>query len=242
MKQFIVATFFLVGVGFPQNGFAESKGSTTGTPASKGAPTTPPASEGPADIQPQGDYYGVRNPVLGDFSFGPSVTLVAFPVPFKAGLETKYRDIFGLAFDYGFFPTLTFSNVSVGYSSWNVTGKWYPFNRAMYIGVGIGQQSFDGSQTQTVSAQSLTVTVTVNTTFINPHLGWRFISNSGFFYGMELGVQVPLSHSATVTTDNAALNGSPEKAQMEADVDAKAKTFARTPLPLLTIVQIGWMF
>lgn len=248
MKHALVATLFVIGVGFPQNGFAESKGSTAGVPASKGAPTAPPASagEGPADIQPEGEYYGVRNPVLGDFSFGPAVTLVAFPVPFKIGLETKYRDQFGLSFDYGFFPTLTFSSVSVGWNSWNVTAKWYPFQRAMYIGVGIGQQSFEGSKTDTVTVgpvtQPLTVTVTVNTTFINPHLGWRFITNSGFFYGMELGVQVPISNSATVTSSDSTLNSTPEFQALQTDIDGQAKTFGRTPLPLLTVAQIGWMF
>lgn len=246
MKQFIVATLFVIGVGFPQNGFAE-KGSTTGAPASKGAPTTPPpSSDSPADIKPDGEYYGVANPVLGDFSFGPAVTLIAFPVPFKLGLETKYRDCFGLSFDYGFFPSLTFSSVSVGWNSWNVTAKWYPFNRAMYLGVGIGQQTFEGSKTESVTVgpttQPLTVTVAVNTTFINPHLGWRFISNSGFFYGMELGVQVPISNSATVTSSDSTLNSTTEFQEASADVDAKAKTFGRTPLPLLTVAQIGWMF
>ncbi len=226
MKHVIVATLFVFSIGFARVSIAED---------------TPEASEVPSG------FYGKKDALLGDVSFGPGLTLVGFPAVFQFSLESKYQDAFGASFDYGIFPTLTFNNVSLGYNSWSLTAKWYPFHRALYLGVGFGSQSFHGSQVKNVVVggsitQPLTVTVTVSTTYLNPHLGWRWISNSGFFYGMQLGVQVPLSNSAAITSDDATLNATSEFQQASADLDEQAKTFAKSALPIFTLVQMGWMF
>lgn len=193
------------------------------------------------DESATGTRYGKADPMLGDISVGPFVTVVGFPIPFRFGIESKWKDILGLSADWGFFPSLTFSDTRVGYTGWNVAAKVYPFQRALYIGCGFGQLSFTGSRTGTFGVQSGTITIAVNATLLTPHLGWRWIGKSGFFYGFELGAQFTLSSTANTTQDNPAIVGQPGYAEAIDSVNSAANTLARQTLPILTIAQFGWM-
>lgn len=182
--------------------------------------------------------YGAENPLIPDFAFGPALTLLGLPTPLRFGLETKYLNTVGLSFDYGLIPTIPIDTVTVGLTSWNITAKYYLFQRAMYVGVGFGTQVFTGTSTDT--NVNLTVTATVTTTFLSPHIGWRWVWPSGFFYGMEVGVQVPLTNSTSTTSNNPALNSTPEFVDLSNQIDTNARLLGRTPLPLVTLVQVGW--
>lgn len=193
--------------------------------------TTPEAVPAPAAS------YGARNPLLGDFAFAPHLSLVSVPTP-KFGLDVKWRNMVGVSFEYGLVPTLAFGSVSVGVRSWLVAAKYFPWHRAFYFGVSFGNQTFTGSSTD--APLSLTVTATVNTTFVTPHFGWQWTGASGFFYGIQLGVQVPLANTTATTSNNPALSGLPAFAALQNSIDTYAQTYGRIPLPLLTLVQIGW--
>ncbi len=194
---------------------------------------------------PGGDY-GKKSGIIPDFVIGPRVTALGLPVPFRGGLETKWDNLIGLSFDYGFLPSLSFDNVSVGLSGWNVAAHIYPWKGAFFAGLAFGAQNLTGSDTGTVSGVPTTVTVNFNSTFIAPEIGWRWVWNSGFYLGMELGVQIPLSTSsnvsATTSTSVPGLTGLPEYLDLQSKVNSKANTYGNNPFPQFALLQIGYFF
>jgi len=184
--------------------------------------------------------------LLGDFRIGPSVTLLGFPTPFRFGIEAKYNNLIGLSIDYGFFPSLTLSTVKVKYNSWRVGAQVYPFQGAFYIGFGFGKQNFTGAFTKDTAGTSVDYNLAINTTILTPHLGWRWVGASGFFFGMEVGAQLASSSSATFTSsvDRSTLSptAQAEYDTNKADVEDKGKTFGQTTLPAFALVQMGWLF
>lgn len=218
----------------------------TPSPEPTPAPTTTEVTPPPAtDTTTTTTTVETKNEESGErkFRVGPSVTLLGFPTPFRFGVEAKYDNLVGLSIDYGLFPSLTFSNIKVKYNSWRIGAQVYPFRGSFYLGVGIGKQNFDGSLVKDTAGTSVTYALTINTTIITPHLGWRWVSMSGFFWGMEVGAQLAASSSATFSSDApAALQSTPEYTQNKADIEDKGKTFGQTTLPAFALVQFGWMF
>jgi len=221
---------------------------TTAAPVETPAPAAPTSvvAEAPPAVSEtaQSEGSGKTQGVLGDILFGPSVTLLGFPSPFRFGLEAKYAGLVGLSVDYGLFPNLTFSNIKLKYNSWRVGAQVYPWRGAFYIGVGFGKQNFTAAATDTAAGTTVTYDLTVNTTIFTPHIGWRWVGTSGFFFGMELGAQVAASSTAAFTTDttDATVIASAEYQAKKTDLEDKGKTFGQTTLPHFALVQIGWLF
>jgi len=186
--------------------------------------------------------YGKKSGVLPDFVFGPKITALGTPVPFRVGAETKWDNFLGASFDWGFLPSLSFSNVSVKLNGWNFAARLYPWKGAFYAGVAFGSQTFTGAQTGTVVGVPTTVTLTFNSTYLAPQVGWRWVWDSGFFLGMELGVQIPISTSSSVTSDNELGKGTPAYAQLQSQINDKATTFGNNPLPHFALLQLGYFF
>lgn len=189
---------------------------------------------------PQG--YGKSEGLLGSVVVGPKVTLLGVPVPFRVGLESKWANTFGVSIDYGFLPALSFSNVSLKMNGTNFAVKYYPWQRAFFVGVAFGKQSITGSQTENILGQSTTVTLNLDTTYIAPHLGWRWTGKSGFFFGMELGAQIPMSTTTSVTNDNPAAGvlADPEYLTTEAEIRDQAQKFGNNVFPYFGFLQFGW--
>lgn len=194
-----------------------------------------------------GGAYGKTEGLLGPVIVGPKITVGA-PIPFRFGLEGKWNNMVGLSFDYGFFPSLTLNDVSVGANSWSIAARYYPWHRAFYVGLGFGGQSLEGSQTQNVTngavTESVTATAAYNQTFIAPQIGWRWVWASGFFMGMEVGVQVPMGSSFTITTNRSDLETNPvtqaEVDSLKNQANAEADKYGNTPLPWLGLLQFGF--
>src|SRR5687768_9494527 len=91
-----------------------------------------------------GDDDTKREGIFGEFLVAPTLTVLGFPTPFWAGLETKLGSWVGLSFDYGLLPKITVDDVTVALDSWRITGRFYPSQGAFYIGLGFGLQRFDG--------------------------------------------------------------------------------------------------
>lgn len=179
-----------------------------------------------------------------NFLIGPFVTALALPRPFSAGLEIKYADFLGVSGSYGFFPELKVSDVKVKIDGWDARVKLYPFLGSFFLGVGYGSQKFTGSQSRVITGITVNGTVSQDNTFVAPHIGWNWGSNDGgFFMGLELGVQLSLKRNTTFTTDQPVLQqGTAEGRALEKDIKDTAETVGKTPLPLLTLIKVGYLF
>ena len=196
-----------------------------------------------ADGDGGGGSYGKTSGLLGPVVLGPKVT-VGLPLPLRFGLEGKWDNLVGFSFDYGFFPKLTFDDVSIYASSWAIAARYYPWQRAFYLGLAFGSQTLTGTKTEVFSGESITATADYSTPFLTPQIGWRWCFASGFFLGMELGVQLPISKSFTVSTDREDLNSNStfetEITRLKNEANAEADKYGSTALPLLALVQFGF--
>lgn len=193
------------------------------------------------------EMYGKSSGVLKNFVFGPSVSLLGFPSLFKFGAEAKYNNVFGFGATYGFIPQISVKDAKVELNSTTFTGRIFPMRGAFFAGVSFGSQTLSGSKTQkiTYSGQSKNVTadIDVKTKFLTPHLGWRWVWNSGFFLGLELGVQLASSASTAFDTDAPTLaKATDEYKKLEKDVKDVGDKFGNTSLPYFSFLTLGWYF
>ena len=214
------------------------------------APTPPPEAIAPREVAPKKveepkDLYGKQSRPLGDFEVGPYITAVTLPRPFTGGIEAKWLDLVGVSASYGFLPQLTISSVKLKMNGYDFRLKLYPFRGAFFLGVGIGSQTLTASATDSVSGIPITASGSQVNSFVAPQLGWNWVWGSGFFMGIDLGVQLSMSHTTTVTTDqdsNALVTGSTQYAGIKSNILKMADLFGKTPLPVLTLVKVGFFF
>jgi hypothetical protein len=164
--------------------------------------------------------------------FGPKIS-VAVPFP-SVGAEVKFANLLGASFDYGLIPDITVSNVTVGIKGWHVDGRLYPFRGAFFLGAALGRRTFTGTETDTSTGFALTGTVTVDTTYLAPVFGWRWVYQSGLFLGVELGWEFVLSNSVQTVTPflfpPSTLN----------DINDKANKYGNAGLPHVALFQVGF--
>lgn len=206
-------------------------------------PTPTPKVELPK-AEPANELYGKKNRNLGDFVVGPYLTAVALPRPISFGVEAKWKDLMGLSGAYGFFPQVTVSSVKLKITGYDFRLKIYPFRGAFFLGVGMGSQTFTGSMTKTISTIATTGTIVQDNSFIAPHMGWNWTWDSGFFMGLDLGVQLSMKRKNTFSSDvtNTLVTSSAEYTALQADILKQADLIGKTPLPLLTLIKIGYFF
>jgi hypothetical protein len=175
------------------------------------------------------------------FTIGPKVSL-AVPIPLRVGVEAKWQNMIGGSFDYGVLPSLTFNDVSIKGNNWNLAARFYPFMESFFVGLGFGKQSLKGSKVDTINGQSVTATADYSQTIIIPHIGWRRVFAGGFFFGTELGVQLPLSKAFEVTTDRQDLETgfATEMTALKNQANAEADKYGDIPLPWVTLIQFGF--
>lgn len=201
----------------------------------------PKETKGTSDEPESESEYGKPVGLLGPVVVGPKFTLLGTPAPFRVGLESKYANLVGLSVDYGFLPTLSFSSVSVKTNGWSLAGRYYPWKGAFYVGVGFGGQTLTGSKSEVVGGQPVTATIAYSQTFFAPQIGWRWTWHSGFFLGMELGAQVPVGHTVSVTTNaDASIQATQDYKDLRSQVETQADKYGNTVLPWTGLIQIGY--
>ncbi len=174
------------------------------------------------------------------FRLGPAVA-VAIPHPLNVGLECKLYNWAGFAFDYGFLPSITISNVSVKMNSWDVRARLFPFQGAFFLGVAYGKQDLTGTRSENILGTAQTTTMKISTTTLTPHIGWRW--GSRFVWGFDLGVQLAPSHKNTLTTTaSAGQQSDPAYTSAVNDLNKVADDIGSATLPFITALHFGFMF
>jgi hypothetical protein len=158
-------------------------------------PTAPAKAVEPTPSEPKH--------LLGDFAIGLKATVVGYPSFFRLGIESKYKDLLGLAVEYGFIPKIDLFTIAMSYSSFRLTPKIYPFKGAFFLGAALGYQHFTGTELEAFPPTF--VTATYSSLMVVPHLGWHWTHKDLLgvetFWGLELGAQFPFAGSDSVTSD-----------------------------------------
>jgi hypothetical protein len=149
------------------------------------------------------------------------------PAP-TIGAEVKILRYFGGSFEYAFFPKVGIAGASIGYSMWNAAAHVYPFGGALFIGAVYGHYGIEGSVT---SAQG-SGAVAVNSNFLGPQIGARWVQPSGFFAGFDVAWAFPLAYSSSST---------PDPSGTTVSIQHTADRYLQHGVPLVG-ASLGWLF
>lgn len=180
---------------------------------------------------------------------GVYVAPVELPRLLSAGIEGRIWDTFGLSFQTSVFPMLSYQSISAKLTGSEIRPRWYPFKGAFFVSVGFGSFGVKGSKTETIQGESVEVIGDVSVSTISPSIGWTWgAKNRGFFYGMDIGIQLNSNTKTVVSssTNSAAIIAAQQFIDLKGEVENKAKDaidpFTKYPFPVLGLVKFGWMF
>ncbi len=112
------------------------------------------------------------------------------------------------------------------------------------MGAGVGKFDLDVSATDTVAFQPVTIEVNLGATALTPKIGWLWgYSSGGFFGGIDLGLQIPMSPSSKVTTTaDPALQALPEYQELLDSVKDAERILGETTIPVVGLIRLGYLF
>ena len=193
--------------------------------------------------QPQSDGSAQKTEgVFGKFLIGPTIGFF-FPVPLTIGLEAKWDSLLDLSFESGSLPTTSIYRSKVQADTIRTVVRVFPFREAFFVGLGVGNQNVKATRTENVSGTDVTATVSVSTPYLTPMVGWKWLYESGFFFGVELGYQFQTNSTVTVTNDgSSALTSTTQYQDAEQQAKDAGYKIGQLSLPHLAIIQIGYFF
>jgi len=159
---------------------------------------------------------------------------VGFPRPLAIEGMIKIEKILGLGIEYSAMPSLSIEGVDTSFHAIAATARLFPFKNGFFIGLRAGRQHLGGEGTVTVAPYgTYHESVTVDSTFINPRIGFLWTWDPGITLGIDAGVQVPVG--ATVSSSL------PAGTQANKDVMDVANTLGNTTLPTIDLLKVGFL-
>ncbi|HXN34248.1 MAG TPA: hypothetical protein VN894_20445 [Polyangiaceae bacterium] len=155
---------------------------------------------------------------------------VGFPQPLAVEGIVVLGGVVALGVEYGSLPSTTISGVQA--SLWSLSGdaRVFPFGGAFFVGLRAGHQQVAASTRIVVgSIISVSEALTIDSWFLNPRLGFLWTSRAGLGFGVDAGVEVPMSTTISSTLPLALL----PPAQNTVDAIANAV------VPTVDILRIG---
>jgi hypothetical protein len=147
--------------------------------APAGAPEAQPAAVSPTSPRP------LRVGVLGG---------IGFPRPLAIEALAEFSGIVAVGIEYGALPTVTVDGVSAGLWSVAADLRVFPFRGAFYLGLRAGRQHAGATTSVAVgSFGDATEVLALDSWFLNPRVGFLWTTREGLSFGVEAGVQFPLS-------------------------------------------------
>jgi hypothetical protein len=184
--------------------------------------------------------------------------LISLPRPVEAELTIKMGRYLAIGGQYSVLPVLTPPGFDAGLKLNAAQGivRIFPFGGGFYIGSGFGYQQFRASlgSTDPSSGDRLEVSCDMSGLFVSPQLGWLWVWKSGFAFGINVGVQIPVPKDPVVvatyngmTVPDQADGYVPQSAvddarDMKETVQTVAKYVSKYPMPTIDLLKIGFFF
>lgn len=192
----------------------------TGATSTK-APNSQGGAEGADHASSRTDH--VRIGALGSAGFPR-------PLAIEGLIELERTFAFGV--EYGVLPTITVGGVSAEMSSLAADARIFPFRGPFFIGLRAGHQHFDANASAVVDGfGTVSESLEVDTTFLNPRLGFLWTWEPGFSVGINAGVQFPISSTVSSTL--------PPDLSARLGVLQSVQSVANTTLPTFDLLQVG---
>jgi hypothetical protein len=201
------------------------------------APEAPPPSFG-EQRPPEADSAAAEKPREGTrrvdhLSFGV-LGGVAFPRPIAVEGMLKIERLVGLGFEYSMLPGITVDTVNTHFWALAADARLFPFKNAFFVGFRAGRQHLGGDANIVMpGVGAANESMSVDTTFINPRIGFLWTWGPGISLGINAGVQIPVS-----TSESSSL---PPGTPVDPRITRVANTLGRNVLPTVDLLQIGVM-
>ena len=168
---------------------------------------------------------------------------IGFPRPLSVEGIVKLERAVALGVEYSTLPQVTVSNVQIG--CWAVAGsaRVFPFRGPFFVGLRAGRQHLMADASVSAYGYTVPVGLSVDTTFLNPQIGFLWTWSPGLTLGIDAGLQIPLSSQSSSSLQTAVPTlAQPFVASAQQTAENVAKAAGQTTLPTLDLVRVGFLF
>ena len=164
---------------------------------------------------------------------------VGFPRPLAIEGFVKIENLVGVGVEYSVLPTLDISGVETSFYAVAADARVFPFKNAFFVGLRAGRQHLGGSANIPITSFGVVrESASVDTTFVNPRLGFLWTWEPGVTLGIDAGVQIPVSSSMTSSIPQSAI---PSSVTIDDDIMRVSNTLGRNVLPTVDLLKIGFL-
>jgi len=167
---------------------------------------------------------------------------VGFPRPLAAEGIVRIERAVMLGVEYSALPQISISNVKA--SCWAIAGdaRVFPFRGPFFLGLRVGEQHATAEASLSAYGYTVPASLSVDTVFLDPRLGFLWTWDPGIALGIAAGVQIPLSSNASSelgATPSAVATGAASARQSLENV---ASSIGQTTLPTVDLLRVGVLF
>lgn len=158
---------------------------------------------------------------------------VGFPRPLAVEGLFKVERAIAIGAEYSVLPTLTVSGVETTFHALAADVRIFPLQGPFFLGLRAGHQHLGGSGTVTVNGHGMAEDVTVDTTFVNPRLGFLWTFEPGFSIGIDAGVQIPVTSNTSTSL--------PSGTVANQQALSIANAFGSSVIPTIDLLRLGFL-
>jgi hypothetical protein len=188
--------------------------------------SSPAHAEAAPDTQPDQAQPKPRAPVEVGALGG-----VGFPRPLSIEGLVRFDRVALFGLEYGVLPKVSIGGVDTSSTAVSADLRVFPTRGAFFVGLRGGHQSITASTTVSALGISADESLTLDTWFINPRLGFLWTWEPGIALAMEAGVQIPVSSSSSTSV--------PSVYSLDSRVTNAADSFGKSILPTIDLLRIG---
>ncbi len=155
---------------------------------------------------------------------------IGFPRPLAIEPLAMIGGVVAAGVEYGVLPSTTINGVGV--NLWSLAGdaRVFPFGGAFFVGLRAGYQHIGASTTVTVAPfGSAAEELALDSWFLNPRIGLLWTSSAGLAFGVEGGVQIPVSTTLASTLP----------ISLVPSAQSTANAFGSAILPTIDFLRVG---
>lgn len=158
---------------------------------------------------------------------------LGFPRPLAIEGMVKLEKVVALGVEYSVLPTFSVSGVETTFHALAADARVFPLRGPFFIGFRAGHQHIGGVGTLRVNGLAESGGVTVDTTFVNPRIGFLWTFEPGFSVGIDGGVQIPISPTVSNTL--------PAGSVANQEAMRVANAFGTSILPTIDLIRLGFL-
>jgi hypothetical protein len=159
---------------------------------------------------------------------------LGFPRALAVEGMVKLEKVLGLGLEYATTPNYTVSGAETSFWALSATLRVFPFKDGFFLGLRGGRQHLGGEGTITVAPYGrIHESVAIDTTFLNPRIGFLWTWSPGFTLGIDAGVQIPIGVTVASSV--------PPGTGVDQEVLSVAQTIGNSPLPTIDLLKLGFL-